>query len=73
MTNYKKMYLKMFQASEEAINLLIAAQQSCEELYINQPDREVKALPPPSGTKNAGMTPVFKSMPFPPAKETEPS
>ena len=29
------MYLAMFQASEEAVNLLIKAQQECEELYIS--------------------------------------
>ena len=34
MPDYKKMYLKMLAASEEALNVLIKAQQECEELYI---------------------------------------
>ena len=38
MADYKKMYYTMFWAAEEAINLLIAAQRECEELYISQPD-----------------------------------
>ena len=35
MPDYKEMYLTLFRASEEAINLLIAAQRTCEELYIS--------------------------------------
>lgn len=34
MPNYKELYLKMMRASEEAIRLIIAAQQECEELYL---------------------------------------
>ncbi|WP_312941891.1 hypothetical protein [Oscillibacter sp.] len=45
MPDYKEMYLKMFRASEEAINILITAQQECEELYINQPEPELKIVP----------------------------
>ncbi len=41
MPDYKKMYLKMFSASENAINLLIAAQRECEEQYISCADSEV--------------------------------
>ncbi|MBQ8975653.1 MAG: hypothetical protein IJ072_08050 [Oscillospiraceae bacterium] len=33
--NYKEMYLTMVRAAEDAINILIAAQQKCEELYIS--------------------------------------
>ncbi len=44
MPDYKKMYLTMFQASEDAINLLIKAQQACEELYMSSPETEIKAL-----------------------------
>ena len=40
MPDYKEMYLKMFRASEEAINILIAAQRECEELYISQEEKE---------------------------------
>ena len=35
MPDYKKMYYELFRASEEAINLLIKAQQRCEELYLS--------------------------------------
>lgn len=45
MPDYKKMYLTMCQATEEAINLLIAAQQTCEELYLDEPVPELKILP----------------------------
>lgn len=40
MPDYKEMYLKLFRASEEAVNLLIAAQRECEELYISGDDTE---------------------------------
>ena len=44
MADYQKMYLTMLKASEEAINLLIRAQQECEELYISSPEPEIKVL-----------------------------
>ena len=34
MPDYKELYLTMLTATEEAINRLIEAQQTCEELYI---------------------------------------
>ena len=34
MPDYKKMYLTLLDATEKAMELLIAAQQTCEELYI---------------------------------------
>jgi len=40
MPNYKEMYLKMFRASEAAINTLSMAQRACEESYINRPEPE---------------------------------
>lgn len=40
MPDYKEMYLKLFRASEEAVNMLIAAQQECEELYLSEEDKE---------------------------------
>ncbi len=40
MPNYKEMYLKLFRATETAINGLIAAQRECEELYISDADDE---------------------------------
>ena len=35
MPDYKEMYLKMVRASERAINVLIEAQQECEEMYVS--------------------------------------
>ena len=43
MPDYKEMYLKMVQASERAINILIEAQRECEEMYLSGP--ELTALP----------------------------
>ena len=40
--DYKEMYLTMMRASEKAIRILIEAQQTCEELYLNPK----KAKPP---------------------------
>lgn len=44
MPDYKKMYLKLFYASERAVNTLIQAQRECEELYISQPEPDLKVL-----------------------------
>ena len=32
--NYKEMYLTMVRATEKAMNILIEAQQKCEDMYI---------------------------------------
>lgn len=32
--DYKELYLKQVRAAEAAIRILIAAQQECEELYL---------------------------------------
>lgn len=32
--DYKEMYLKLFDATERAINILTQAQRDCEERYI---------------------------------------
>jgi hypothetical protein len=53
MPDYKEMYLKLFRASEEAVNLLIAAQRECEELYMNAPDPELKILTLPENSGEA--------------------
>ena len=45
MPDYKKMYLALFKASEEAIELLAAAQRECEELYISAPETDIRTLP----------------------------
>ena len=41
MPDYKEMYFKMVRASEQAINILIKAQQECEEMYISGPELTV--------------------------------
>jgi len=32
---YKEMYIVMMREMERAINIMVAAQQRCEEMYIN--------------------------------------
>lgn len=44
--DYKEMYLKMMRASEEAIRILIQAQQECEEMYVSAEDTELIVLRP---------------------------
>ena len=53
MPDYKEMYLKLFRASEEAVNILITAQQECEELYNSQPEPELKIVPLSSEKKKS--------------------
>lgn len=45
MPDYKEMYLKMVRTTEKAINLLIKAQQECEELYLSDSDEEENPKP----------------------------
>ena len=53
MPDYKEMYLKLFRASEQAINTLITAQIECEELYTSQPKPEFKVVSiSPDNTKS---------------------
>lgn len=43
MADYKQMYLKLLDATESAMEMLIAAQRQCEEIYIQteeKPDSE---------------------------------
>ncbi len=44
MPDYKEMYFKMFRASEKALNIIINAQQECEELYNENPSPEFKVV-----------------------------
>lgn len=44
MSDYEKMYHTLMKASEAAINLLIAAQQECEEMYISPPETKIVCL-----------------------------
>ena len=45
MPDYKEMYLTLFRATEKAINQLIAAQQACEELYLQEEPPALIILP----------------------------
>lgn len=40
MPDYKEMYLIMVRAAEQAQNILIEAQQMCEEMYLDAQDDE---------------------------------
>lgn len=42
MANYKEMYLKMARASEQAINILIQAQQEAENIYISESEADIR-------------------------------
>lgn len=50
MPDYKELYLKLFRASEDAIQILIKAQQECEEAVISEedvpPEQKLILLPP---------------------------
>ena len=47
MPDYKKLYMKLFAASENAIEILIAAQRECEEMILQEemPPLRVIELP----------------------------
>lgn len=53
MPNYKAMYMKLLHASEQAVNLLIAAQLECEELGVSLLEPEPVAVLPPEPNKKA--------------------
>ena len=60
MDDYKQMYLKLFRASERAIEILIDAHRKCEELYLStdeSPDEGDAALSefPHIASKTAGL------------------
>lgn len=38
MADYKQMYMKLMDATEKAMDILIAAQRQCEEIYIETED-----------------------------------
>lgn len=46
MPDYQELYLTLFRATEKAVNLLIEAQQTCEELYLSAEEPELTLLPP---------------------------
>lgn len=36
MPDYREMYLTLFRAVEQAVDILIEAQRTCEEIYLSQ-------------------------------------
>ena len=46
MVDYKQMYYKMITATEQSIEILIKAQQECEEIYISCDDDEFDEVKP---------------------------
>ncbi len=38
MVDYQEMYYKLYRAMEKTINILVEAQQECEEDYLRQTD-----------------------------------
>lgn len=44
MPDYQEMYIKLFRAAEQAVNLLIQAQRECEDLYISGSGAEIVEL-----------------------------
>lgn len=42
--DYKKMYYTLFRATEDAINGLIAAQQACEDIFVETCDEEMEQM-----------------------------
>lgn len=53
MANYREMYVKMAAACEQALRLLIAAQQECEELYISASEGELRIIQKPAENKKS--------------------
>ena len=51
MADYKKMYHEMVRETEKAINILIAAQRRCEEMYISAPEPEITSSPKRNGLR----------------------
>lgn len=44
MADYKEMYLHLMRETEQAIQILIQAQQDCEEMYLSAPDPKLTVL-----------------------------
>ena len=48
MADYKDLYLTLFRATEKAIRTLVAAQQECEERFLEASQENLTAFPTPS-------------------------
>ena len=44
MADYKEMYLHLMRSTEKAIQILIEAQQACEEMYLSTTEPELTVL-----------------------------
>lgn len=42
--NYRELYFKLFGAVEDAVNILIAAQCACEEMYLSAGEASAPSL-----------------------------
>ncbi|MDO4811479.1 MAG: hypothetical protein Q3985_05995 [Eubacteriales bacterium] len=42
--DYRKMYYTLFRSTEKAINDLIAAQQVCEDIFVETCDEEIAQM-----------------------------
>ncbi len=45
MPDYRELYFKLFRATADAIEILEAAQQECEELYISAEEPKLSLFP----------------------------
>ncbi|HIY27904.1 MAG TPA: hypothetical protein H9679_02585 [Firmicutes bacterium] len=45
MADYQALYHALFRATEQAVEILIKAQQECEERYISESESPVELLP----------------------------
>lgn len=45
MANYQEMYLHLMRETEKAIQILVKAQQNCEELYMKDHGPVLRILP----------------------------
>ena len=55
MADYKKLYIHLFRAVTKSIDILVKAQQECEEMYISSQEPELTILP--DGRPEAGGEP----------------
>lgn len=53
MPDYKEMYFHLMHETTQAINLLVKAQQDCEDMLLNAPETPVVLLNP-TGDKGDG-------------------
>lgn len=54
MPDYRELYFQLFRAVEDALDLLIAAQRACEELYIAASEPPLTVLPAAAGMPETG-------------------